>query len=85
MGWLREKQATWGDAHVGAFVYDKTGKPWKVTEVAATGHGGFLLHDKDGMAAVVHPSISAPVDALVDEDARAVHALSTILGGVVIG
>ena len=81
MGWLREKQATWADAHVGAFVYDKTGKPWKVTEIATT---GFLLHDKGGVAAVVHPNISAPVDALVDEHDRAIHALSTILGGVVI-
>ena len=84
MGWLREKQATWADAHVGAFVYDKTGKPWKVMGIPATGHEGFLLHDKDGVAAVVHPNTSAPVDALVDEHDRAIHALSTILGGVVI-
>ena len=84
MGWLREKQATWGDVHVGAFVCDKTGKPWKVMGIPTDDREGFLLHDKDGVAAVAHPNISAPVDALVDEDARAIHALSTILGGVVI-
>ena len=82
MGWLREKRAAWDDVHVGAFVYDKTGKPWKVAGVDGR---TFFVRDERGGTATLHPNISAPVDALVDEDARAIHTLSTILGGVVIG
>ena len=78
-----EKQGTWADLEVGAYLQDNNGVAWKV-ERARDGHFGIVNRQQERHILPPRPA-SSPVLLLVPTEAEAVEAMRSTLGAAVLG
>ena len=78
-----EKQGTWADLEIGAYLQDKNGVAWKVERVR-DGHFGIVNRDKERHILPPRPA-SSPVTLLVPTEAEALTTMKATLGAAVLG
>lgn len=71
-----DKQGTWADLHVGAYIRDKDGKAWKIV---AESEGRYGIVDRDNTRKILNPQRrDHPVTLLVPTEAEALENLKAL-------